>query len=410
MRITLLFCFILISTADFAQRTCATINYNNSNSHREINNQSSAVNRDTLRDEVISIPVVFHVIYNNANQNISDAQILSQLQVLNEDFRRTNADAVNTPAVFQRFAADTKIKFCIARADELGRPSYGIIRKSTNRTVFSIDDAMKFNATGGDNAWDCSKYLNIWVCNLGANNLGYATQPGDPIDVDGVVIQYNALGRVGNLQANFNKGRTATHEVAHWLGLKHIWGDNECGDDHIFDTPQQETYNNGCPAFPHLSTCSPNVNGDMFMNFMDYSNDACMNLFTNGQKIAMRSLFALNGPRNSFLNSTACDSVTESGASLPTEIIPTEPTVNSNKASILIYPNPIQQDFNIVGLNGYELKGKTIIVFSVTGKKVFTAKLSSDQNKINLSNLTSGVYFLKIEDDSNYKSYKIIKL
>jgi hypothetical protein len=409
MRLTLFFFFILMCVHTNAQRVCSGIKYANTNTLKEIRNQSNAVSRDTLRDEVISIPVVFHVLYNNAIQNISDAQILSQLQILNDDFRRANADAVNTPAVFQRFAADTKIKFCIAKSDELGRPTNGIIRKSTHRTVFSIDDAMKFNATGGDNAWDCTRYLNIWVCNLGASNLGYATQPGDPIDVDGVVIQYNALGKIGNLQPNFNKGRTATHEVAHWLGLKHLWGDNDCGDDHIFDTPQQSTYNNGCPNFPHMSSCSPNGNGDMFMNFMDYSNDACMNLFTNGQRNAMRSLFALNGPRNSFLNSTACDSITSSGASLPTEITPSEPTFIS-KSSVRIFPNPVQQDLNIIALNGYELKGKRVMIFTVTGIKVISTTLFSDQSKINLSNLSSGVYFLKIEGDTDQKSHKIIKL
>ena len=410
MRLTLLFFFILMCVHSNAQRVCSGIKYANTNTLKEIRNQSNAVSRDTIRDEVISIPVVFHVLYNNAIQNISDAQILSQLQILNEDFRRANADAVNTPAVFQTFAADTKIKFCIAKSDELGRPTNGIIRKSTNRAVFSIDDAMKFNATGGDNVWDCTRYLNIWVCNLGASNLGYATQPGDPIDVDGVVIQYNALGRIGNLQANFNKGRTATHEVAHWLGLKHLWGDNECGDDHIFDTPQQATYNNGCPNFPHMSTCSPNGNGDMFMNFMDYSNDACMNLFTNGQRNAMRSLFALNGPRNSFLTSIACDSITASGASLPTEITPAVTIAISSKASVRIFPNPVQQDLNIISSNGYELKGKRIVIISVTGKKVISTTLVSDQSKINLSNLSSGVYFLEIEGDTDHKSHKIIKL
>lgn len=409
MRLTFLFCFVLISASSSAQRVCASINYNTSNNHREYNGTSNAVNRDTLRDEVIAIPVVFHILYNTSAQNISDAQIHSQLDVLNEDFRRTNADAVNTPGVFQRLAADTRIKFCIAKADELGRPTNGIIRKSTNRTVFSIDDAMKFNGSGGDNAWDCTKYLNIWVCNLGGTNLGYATKPGDPADVDGVVIQFNAFGRTGNLQANFNRGRTATHEVAHWLGLKHIWGDSECGDDHIYDTPQQYNYNNGCPSFPHMSTCSPNPNGDMFMNFMDYTNDACMNLFTNGQKSEMRSLFALNGPRNSFLNSTACDSVVESEGSLPTEIV-TPAVSTENKAALNIYPNPVSQVLNIDGINGYELKDKAIALYTITGKKVCTTTLLSEHNKINLSNLSAGVYFLKIEGDSMQKTHKIIKL
>ena len=265
---------------------------------------------------------------------------------------------------------------------------------------------MKSSAAGGDNAWDGNSYLNIWVCNLSGHNLGYATQPGDPADKDGVVIQFDALGKIGNLQPNFNKGRTATHEIAHWLGLKHIWGDNDCGNDGIYDTPQQSNYNNNCPSFPQMSSCSPNSNGDMFMNFMDYTNDGCMNLFTKGQKNKMRSLFALNGPRNSFLNSTACDSVTESAGSLPTTSTP----AIQEEASLSIYPNPIQHDVNIVALNGYDLIGKTILIYNLTGGLVYKSTVSTAVNKINLSLLSSGVYLLKVGNNEAKKVYKIIKL
>ena len=408
MRLSLFMFFLLVAVSgSFGQRVCGTIKYAASSSNKEFHsNQSNAVSRDTLPDEIISIPVVFHVLYNNASQNISDAQIMSQLQVLNEDFSRLNADASNTPNAFKPFAADVRIKFCIARADALGRPTTGIIRKYTTNVSYNIDDAMKSSAAGGDNAWDGNSYLNIWVCNLSGHNLGYATQPGDPADKDGVVIQFDALGKIGNLQPNFNKGRTATHEIAHWLGLKHIWGDSDCGNDGIYDTPQQSNYNNNCPSFPHMSSCSPNSNGDMFMNFMDYTNDACMNLFTTGQKNKIRSLFALNGPRNSFLNSSACDSVTESAGSVPANSTPAIPS----EVSLSIYPNPIDHDLNIVALNGYELKGKSISIYNLTGSLIYKSTGLAAVNKINLSFLTSGVYLLKIGNNAEKKVFKIIKL
>ncbi len=408
MRLSLFIFFILFAlSGSFGQRVCGTLKYETSMFNKEFHsNQSNTQSRDTLPDEIISIPVVFHVLYNNAIQNISDAQILSQLQVLNEDYSRLNADASNTPNVFKPFAADVRIKFCIARADALGRPTNGIIRKHTNNVSYNIDDAMKSSVAGGDDAWDCNRYLNIWVCNLAGHNLGYATQPGDPADKDGIVIQFDALGKIGNLQPDFNKGRTATHEIGHWLGLKHIWGDSDCGNDGIYDTPQQSSYNNNCPSFPHMSSCSPNSNGDMFMNFMDYTNDACMNLFTTGQKNKIRSLFALNGPRNSFLNSSACDSVTESAGSVPANSTPAIPS----EVSLSIYPNPIDHDLNIVALNGYELKGKSISIYNLTGSLIYKSTGLAAVNKINLSFLTSGVYLLKIGNNAEKKVFKIIKL
>ena len=236
--------------------------------------------------------------------------------------------------------------------------------------------------------------------------LGYAQFPGGASTTDGVVIDDNAFGTTGTVTSPYNKGRTATHEIAHWLGLKHIWGDSDCGNDGIYDTPQQSSYNNNCPSFPHMSSCSPNSNGDMFMNFMDYTNDACMNLFTTGQKNKIRSLFALNGPRNSFLNSSACDSVTESAGSVPANSTPAIPS----EVSLSIYPNPIDHDLNIVALNGYELKGKSISIYNLTGSLIYKSTGLAAVNKINLSFLTSGVYLLKIGNNAEKKVFKIIKL
>ena len=245
------------------------------------------------------IPVVVHVVYNTAEQNISDAQVLSQIDVLNEDYSKTNADAINTPVVFQPFAANANIQFVLARRDPNGNATSGITRTYSANSSFSSNNYVKFTNYGGFNAWPTDQYLNIWVCNLGL--CGYATYPGGAPAVDGVVVKYNCFGRTGTLQTSYNKGRTATHEVAHWLCVYHIWGDAVCGDDLVSDTPVQEKSNSGYPVYPLLSACSSNAYGDMFMNYMDYTADGARNMMTQGQVARMNA--TLNGPRSSILSS-----------------------------------------------------------------------------------------------------------
>lgn len=359
-----------------------------------------SVSRDTLTNEVISIPVVVHVLYNNSSQNISDAQVISQIVSLNNDFRRRNADTVNTPAPFKSVAADTRIEFCLAKVDPEGRYTSGIIHKYTSQMQFLADDAMKFSAQGGDDAWDASKYLNIWVCNLFGRTLGYGVLPGSPANKDGVVIQYDVFGTIGKLTAPFNKGRTTTHEIGHWLGLKHLWGDKDCGDDGIADTPPQEGSNSGCPSFPHISSCSVNSSGDMFMDYMDFTNDACMNLFTEGQKNEMRSQFTAGGYRNSFLNSVACDSTNAEAGPLPTD---------SAKLKIVIYPNPFNSVINISSNKDSEVVGRILKLYDVSGKLYLTQIIQSKNTILNVSHLGSGIYILKIEGESGIHIYKVMK-
>ncbi len=247
---------------------------------------------------VISIPCVVHVLYNNNTENISDAQILSQINVLNEDFRRTNADANN---VWSQ-AADSEIEFCMASSDPNGNPTNGITRTSTSTSAFGTNDQMKFNSSGGKDAWPAGDYLNIWVCDISGGILGYAQFPGGSAATDGVVIDYQYFGTIGTATAPFNLGRTGTHEVGHWLNLRHIWGDGGCGvDDFVSDTPESDGANYGC-ATGHVSCGST----DMVQNYMDYSDDACMNLMTSGQKNRMRALFESGGYRASLLASQAC--------------------------------------------------------------------------------------------------------
>ncbi len=262
--------------------------------------------RGVLRAEVVKIPVVVHVVYNTPDQNISDAQIQSQIRILNEDYRKLNTDVTAVPSVFQPLAADAKIEFALACKAPGGGTTNGIIRKSTPVAGFSPNDAVKFSRDGGSDAWPRDTYLNIWVCNLTGGVLGYAQFPGGPADTDGVVIDSTAFGDTGTAASPFNKGRTATHEIGHWLNLRHIWGDDcpsgdQCsGSDLVADTPNQECMNYGCPTFPHVS-CSNGPNGDMFMNYMDYTDDACMVMFTHGQSARMDA--AISGPRSAIMSS-----------------------------------------------------------------------------------------------------------
>ncbi|WP_194087911.1 zinc metalloprotease [Cryobacterium algoritolerans] len=265
-----------------------------------------------LRTGCTQIPVVVHVVYRNAAENVSAAQIDSQIAVLNADFRATNADKSSTPPVFQPLIGDARVTFKLATTDPSGNPTDGITRTSSTTTPFSsATDNVKSAATGGADPWPSDKYLNLWVCgNLrsGTNQalLGYAQFPGGPAATDGVVIVHTGFGSTGTAAAPYDLGRSATHEIGHWLNLRHIWGDdgNGCsGSDFVADTPNQAGPNYGAPAFPHPS-CSNGPNGDLFMNYMDYTDDRAMFMFTPGQVSRMQA--ALDGPRSSIGVSGPC--------------------------------------------------------------------------------------------------------
>lgn len=243
----------------------------------------------------IIIPVVVNLIYSMEPENLRDDQILSQIVVLNEDFRRRNADATDHWSQ----AAGANIEFRLATRDPLGQATNGIRRRYTLNTAFRDDDAVKFTARGGLDAWPTNQYLNIWVCNLEFPLTGYAQYPGGPPATDGVVIDYAVFGRTETLKPPFHRGRTATHEVGHWLNLDHPWGDGDClTNDGLPDTPPCDRPHFQCRL--DAATCGgPN----MVENFMEYSDDDCMNLFTLDQVRCMEAMFAPGGPREGFLDS-----------------------------------------------------------------------------------------------------------
>lgn len=327
---------LLFSIQTIAQRACGTMHHHEQllQQYPNLQNERDAIENFTQQaissgaghqKMVVNIPVVVHVVYNSTTQNISDAQIQSQIAILNKDFRKLNSDISSIPSTFSTTAADCEINFCLASIAPNGTATTGIIRKSTTTTSFTDDDKVKYSAQGGDDAWNSSKYLNIWICKLGNSLLGYAQFPGGPAATDGVVINYTAFGNTGTATAPFNKGRTATHEVGHWLNLYHIGGDASggCGNDLVSDTPPQKGgsesagtgndfgQNYGCPTHPLVRTgeCS-GTTAEMFMNYMDYTDDACMYMFTNGQKSRMQALFASGGSKVGLLTSNGCGGTT----------------------------------------------------------------------------------------------------
>lgn len=241
----------------------------------------------------VRIPVIVHIVYNEDIQNISDEQVESQIDVLNQDFRARNADIGQVQPVWKPLVADANIEFLLT--DELP----AIRRIKTDKLRFGFNDSVKFTAEGGADVVESGRILNIWVCNL-PGLLGYAQFPGGKPETDGVVINYKAFGTIGTAQSPFDLGRTATHEIGHWLNLRHIWGDTQdcTGSDFVDDTPKAQLPNYGTPTFPHIS-CTNAPNGDMFVNYMDYVDDAAMFMFTSGQVERMAATFL--GPRIGFV-------------------------------------------------------------------------------------------------------------
>lgn len=368
---------------------------------QEFEKQSSGMRTSNT---VITIPVVFHVLYKTTAQNISNNRIFDQISTLNKDYAYLNADTVNTPAAFRPMAANTNIQFCLAQQDPNGDPTTGIIRKSVTANGFDplSNDNVKYSALGGDDAWDRNNYLNIWVCNFtgaSAQIIGISQFPGGAAATDGCVLLYGTVGgeTYHGTTAYYNLGRTATHEIGHWLNLRHIWGDDggACnGSDYVTDTPNQASENYSCVTFPHVS-CNNGPNGDMFNNYMDYGDDNCLNMFTAGQGTRMTA--TLNGPRISIKNSVKCFDVT--GISDP-----------AGEVSFSISPNPSAGEFVLTG----QLNNQTDVQITVTnllGEIVYKSLEKSQSylvHKIDISGRPNGIYMIEVRSNAGVSTRKVV--
>jgi hypothetical protein len=359
----------------------------------------------TNRQVVYEIPVVFHVVYNNDTQNLADSVILSQMEVLNEDYRRQNADAALTRDEFLPIAGDAEIEFVLADEDPWGNPTDGIDRVFTEQSgwsfsIFDIStlDEVKSSDAGGADAWDTDEYLNIWVCNIEGNILatifGYAYPPeGLPNwpagssapspGLEGVVLHYPVVGRNNphHLDDDFadnDLGRAASHEVGHYLGLRHIWGDglfNGCTvDDGIEDTPNCASAANYSCDFS-LNTCDEGDEDmpDNIENFMDYNADACVNMFTQEQIDMMR--YVLETYRPSLIDG---------------EITSVEERPFDTMA---LWPNPARNQVNVVGKNNNEV----LSIRDLAGNVVDSRVISKGNNIVKIDDLTPGLYFVQVE-------------
>lgn len=321
---TLLFLMVLSISAFSQERNCGTMHdlEHQLQHDPEMHSRMEAIERHTERyiqttngqgRVVITIPVVFHIVHNGqavgTAENVSDAYVLAQLEQMNQDYALGNSDASLIPSIFQPLAANTEIQFCLAQRKPDGTATTGINRINGARaswTTSRINSSLKPTSI-----WDRNQYLNVWSVKFGgadASLLGYAQFPGGAANTDGVVVLYSSMGSVANPNPAggvYGRGRTLTHEVGHWLNLRHIWGDATCGSDLVSDTPTHNTSNSGCPTYPHLSTCS-GTPVEMTMNYMDYTYDECMYMFTSGQKARMQAVLAPGGARASLTSSAGC--------------------------------------------------------------------------------------------------------
>lgn len=367
------------------------------------------------RSTVYTIPVVVHIVYNTPEENLHDSVIFNQIERLNEDFRRLNEDTTNTRSEFETIVGDSYIQFELAAFDPDGNPTTGITRTSTTQESFLgvgtfPADGVKSSADGGVDPWDQSHYLNIWVCDMSLFGspflLGYATPPADlphwPAGStdglsDGVVIQYQAFGSNNPNDLDLGtgaievKGRTAVHEIGHYLGLRHIWGDGDCtAEDGVDDTPNADAQSDQDCDFTS-NTCTDNIGTlgdlpDMVENYMDYSAETCQNSFTLGQVDMMRNILEVY--REDLINNNPA-------LGLGSEV----------EFTFAIYPNPSD---NLVTIQGLPDGQKQIIIHNEIGAIVNDIQLTSSNYTID--NLSSGFYFVTVISGEKKSVQKLIIL
>ena len=399
---TLLFAIVTLNCFSQTQRTCGTPQLHQqllatdpiyAANHILLDKEVMPGSATQSASSVVTIPVVFQVIYSNAAENISDNRLFDQLNVLNADFSRTNSNSVNTPAVFASIGANTNIQFCLAKRDPNGNATTGIVR--TNTSTSPLPNFPSNIVT----PWNTTQYLNIYVGNFNGI-LGISPYPGGNPLYDYICVLYSSVGGPnfpGTYTPQYHLGRTATHEIGHWLNLIHISGDDgsACsGTDQVSDTPNQADQNFNCPSFP-LVSCSNGPNGDMYMNYMDYTDDACMNIFTLGQSARMNS--AITTWRNALTTSLGCVPVSVQNNTLP-------------QYAFQVQPNPSASGTFSVSYN-FETKGTfSFGVYDVLGKQIIAYDaLSISKGILNFNlDLDRGIYFIELNANEGRLVKKLV--
>ncbi|HET9824785.1 MAG TPA: T9SS type A sorting domain-containing protein [Chitinophagaceae bacterium] len=348
----------------------------------------------------LTIPVVVHVIYHTAEQNISDAQVQSQIDVLNEDYSAKNRDYNNYDAGYGAVKGDADIKFCLVQTRHV----------NTSRNKFGTDDGVKRSRQGGDDAIDPMNALNIWVCNLGQSLLGYAQFPGGPPETFGIVILYSAFGKGSqyNLATAYNLGRTATHEIGHCLGLRHIWGDANCGNDFVGDTPLHDSPNYGCPPQGHRSLCT-GTPLEMWMNYMDYTDDRCMYFLSDGQ-VSRADYFIDTDAQLQSIVRSSCTTIAANATYVSTN---NTATISAKRAAtqFVVYPSITNNNVNIqfvavssgsVEVSIYNLGGALVM------KQRFGVTEGNNLKSMDLTRFQNGVYVLQFNQGGTMSSAKLI--
>ncbi len=388
MRVQIIaFLFIILPSLLFGQAPCNTdIRYAKllENSHELVDKlyHQEEILQDQIRNSnhlrsIIVLPVVIHIAYHESKDSLSHYYIFEQIEQLNRDFNRLNDNLRNVPDIFKNDIADVGIKFCISYMNEDGNIELGIEQKSVNISYFGdqTDDLgnprLKYSILDGFDSWDSHSFINIWVADF-ENMSGEASFPGTEIaELDGILIDYEHFG---------GKNRTLTHEMGHFLNLKHLWGmDENCNnDDMVSDTPSQESANYNCPSHPHIS-CGT---ADMFMNFMDFSDDDCSSFFTTGQMERMHQSLVLF--RTELLDKAVCQQ-TNISFNLETDIYLTQ-----NDEGIIV-------SFRHIPTEKINLR-----IYDVTGRFILKKEMVSNYTEI-IDNtiMTTGIYFLHFSSNDN---------
>ncbi|MBK8564864.1 MAG: zinc metalloprotease [Saprospiraceae bacterium] len=346
---------------------------------------------------MVVIPVVVHVVWNSSEENISDEQIRTQIEVLNLDFNAENEQIGNVPLIFQGAIADVDFEFCLASKDPEGNTTNGITRTQTSNSLgMGGTTALHYTEQGGHDAWNPDKYLNIWVTKFSGNIGGTASFPGEgPTDEQGVEVNYKQFGTTGTATAPpYHLGRTCTHEIGHYFNLEHLWGPNinSCcnEDDGVSDTPNScETYINQCPTGNAFSCTQP----DMWMNFMNYTDDACMAMFSKGQK--ERMLAAMNSFRPGLLNSDGC------------ETVPTHEIAEQN--SLEVFGNPVGNELRFK-VNASRTAQWELVLINAIGQVEQLGQFPANQLfTLSFQAKTSGIYTLVASQNGRLLSTRIVK-